>query len=103
MREIEDAITLANSVPKRGLIKDWYELVATKANRRRMFIISALVIGIDWCGTSVTSYYVSWATVVCFAVNAKPPRQLSKILTSVGISSSTQQTGIVRGPFDRRG
>ncbi|WVF67416.1 hypothetical protein IAT40_002172 [Kwoniella sp. CBS 6097] len=77
MQEIDRAIALDNLGKQRGFIASWTHLLATKANRYRMLVITVLVIGVDWCGTSVISYY------------------LARILTNVGIKSATQQTGII--------
>lgn len=56
--EIKQALELEEQYESRGIFRPWLDLVATKPNRYRMFIIAFLVIGIDWCGTSITSYYV---------------------------------------------
>lgn len=57
--EIKEALAIEEVYESKGIIRPWLDLVSTKANRYRMFIITFLVIGIDWCGTSITSYYVS--------------------------------------------
>ncbi|WWC59833.1 uncharacterized protein I303_102395 [Kwoniella dejecticola CBS 10117] len=77
--EIKQTLAVEAMYEKRGWIKPWLELVATGPNRYRMFIIFIMIIGIDWCGTSITSYY------------------LSTILSSVGITAGTKQTGINGG------
>ncbi|GAA5894048.1 hypothetical protein JCM6882_007971 [Rhodosporidiobolus microsporus] len=77
MAEIREALATEAAVPSRGFLGDWADLLATKANRYRMFVMCWFVFGIDWCGTAITSYY------------------LSRILNSVGVTSATQQTAIV--------
>lgn len=57
--EIKQTLAIEEQYESRGIIKPWLDLVSTKANRYRMFLITFLVIGIDWCGTSITSYYAS--------------------------------------------
>ncbi|KAE8542219.1 hypothetical protein D1P53_001705 [Cryptococcus gattii VGV] len=79
LQEIKQTLDAEAMYETKGWIKPWLDLVSTGPNRYRMFIITVMVIGIDWCGTSITSYY------------------LSTILSSVGITSATQQTGINGG------
>ncbi|OXG33120.1 hexose transporter protein [Cryptococcus neoformans Bt120] len=79
LQEIKQTLDAEAMYETKGWIKPWLDLVSTRPNRYRMFIITIMVIGIDWCGTSITSYY------------------LSTILSSVGITSATQQTGINGG------
>ncbi|KII95906.1 hypothetical protein PLICRDRAFT_150906 [Plicaturopsis crispa FD-325 SS-3] len=77
--EIVEALKAEDSIVSKGYISDWLELVRTPGNRYRMFLITFMIIGIDWCGTSIISYY------------------LSPILSLVGITSASQQTGINGG------
>lgn len=58
LQEIKQTLNAEAMYETKGWIKPWLDLVSTGSNRYRMFIITIMVIGIDWCGTSITSYYV---------------------------------------------
>lgn len=58
LQEIKQTLDAEAMYETKGWIKPWLDLVSTGPNRYRMFIITVMVIGIDWCGTSITSYYV---------------------------------------------
>ncbi|KIR50834.1 hexose transporter [Cryptococcus gattii Ru294] len=58
LQEIKQTLDAEAMYETKGWIKPWFDLVSTGPNRYRMFIITVMVIGIDWCGTSITSYYV---------------------------------------------
>lgn len=58
LQEIKQTLDAEAMYETKGWIKPWLDLVSTRPNRYRMFIITIMVIGIDWCGTSITSYYV---------------------------------------------
>lgn len=58
--EIKQALEIEERYESRGIFKPWVDLISTKANRHRLFIINWIVLSIDWCGTSITSYYVSY-------------------------------------------
>ncbi|GAA6011711.1 hypothetical protein JCM10207_004219 [Rhodosporidiobolus poonsookiae] len=73
MATIREALAVEEANPSKGLLGDWAELFSTKGNRYRMFVMTWFVLGIDWCGTAITSYY------------------LTKILNSVGVTSATEQ------------
>ncbi|GAA6032117.1 hypothetical protein JCM8097_007081 [Rhodosporidiobolus ruineniae] len=79
LSEIKEALAVEAAIPTKGFLSDWLDLFATKANRHRSFVTIWFVCGIDFCGTAITSYY------------------LTKILNSVGVTDSHEQTAINGG------
>ncbi|KAL3479796.1 general substrate transporter [Aspergillus californicus] len=67
-----------------GLARDeesikWSHILATKQNRMRIFIVTTMTLSTVWSGQGILTYY------------------FSPILTSIGITSTPQQTGINGG------
>lgn len=85
LQEIKQTLDAEVMYETKGWIKPWFDLVSTGPNRYRMFIITVMVIGIDWCGTSITSYYVriSFSPLDHNAYNAETGLLIAAIRYSV--------------------
>ncbi|KIR97093.1 hypothetical protein L804_05755 [Cryptococcus deuterogattii 2001/935-1] len=90
LQEIKQTLDAEVMYETKGWIKPWFDLVSTGPNRYRMFIITVMVIGIDWCGTSITSYYngglqiFNWLTSVTGAMLVERLGRRALWLTSFG-------------------
>lgn len=76
LREIQNAIIFESTVCKASSYKAFFQ---TRGNRRRLWILVSLGFASQWVGMGVISYY------------------FAAILSSVGITSSTQQAGLNGG------
>ena len=74
--EISNAITIEREISANA---SYLDMVKTRGNRHRLFISISLGIFFQWCGNGVVSYY------------------LAMVLTTVGITSVTDQTLISVG------
>ncbi|EPQ27131.1 uncharacterized protein PFL1_05412 [Pseudozyma flocculosa PF-1] len=68
-----DEIAAAIEAEKAAAATTFRDLVATRGNRQRMWVVVTLAFATQWCGNGVISYY------------------LSRILASIGIGSTRQQ------------